>query len=71
MPLILILHEVGSIHDVELAGKTADIHVAIECNAHLTGSGRLGGNHHNAVTTLGTIDSSEGSILQNIDGSDV
>ena len=71
VPLILVNSKLLGIHQVELLRYVADVQVAIEAHLHVACLGALRGYHHNAVTTLRTIDGSEGGILQNIDGRNV
>ena len=65
--LELILSKLTGIHQVEFLREMADAEVAVEANLHATCLSALRRHHHNAITTLGTIDGSQGGIFQNVD----
>ena len=71
VPLVLVLGKLLGVHQVELLGYVADVEVAVEAHLHIASLGVLRGDHHNAVTTLGTVDGGQGGILQNINRCDV
>ena len=67
MPLILVGGKLLSIHQVKFLSQMTNLQVGVERHLHLAFLGTLGGHHHNAITTLGTIDGGQGGILQHVD----
>ena len=67
----LVLHKLVSVKHFLLAGQPRKLSVGVEVYLHLTSLGRLGGYDNNTVTTSGTINGGQGSILQYVDALDV
>ena len=72
----LIIHEIVGTHQIHFLGDMADRPLGIEVNLGLALGGTLGGDYDYAVAALGSIDSGQGGILEdvnrlNIRGGDV
>ena len=67
----LVADELVGVEQVELAGELACLPVGVEFHLQLACLCRFRGDDDYTVTTLRTIDGSQGGVLQDVDGLDV
>lgn len=62
----LIVYVVVSIHEFQFFGKLTDRPLGVEVNLGLALGGTLGGDYDYAVAALGSVDSGQGGILEDV-----